>query len=117
VPCKSRFTDLSGTLFLEPCITQMNLGEPGTISRRPEAIVAKDTNDGPVTCVIVDGPYSGGINELTGDEVPRWVVALCDDNGDEVRTFTIASYEGAMELGKQIANDRRIELVIEAVRT
>ena len=78
--------------------------------------MANDTDDAPVTCVIVDGPYSGGINELTGDEVPRWVVALCDDSGDEIRTYTIASYEGAMELGRQIAKDRSVELVIEAVR-
>jgi hypothetical protein len=93
----------------------MNAGKPGTASGGREENVAKDTDGGPVTCVIVDGPYSGGINELTGDEVPRWVVALCDDGGDEIRTYTIASYERAMELGKQIANDRRIELVIEAV--
>ena len=95
----------------------MNAGKPGTASGGREENVAKDTDAVPATCVIVDGPYSGGINEQTGDEVPRWVVALCDDSGDEVRTFAIASYEGAMELGKQIANDRGVEPVIEAVST
>ena len=61
--------------------------------------MAGDTGAEPVKCVVVDGPYSRGIDEQTGDEVPEWVVALCDDEGDEIKIFTIASYECAMELG------------------
>ena len=45
-----------------------------------------------VTYVIVDGPYSGGISADIGDEIPEWVVALCDDDGADLQTHTCASY-------------------------
>lgn len=69
-----------------------------------------------VKCVVVDGPYSGGISAEIGDEVPEWVVALCDDEGDDIKTYTCASYPSAMELAKLIAREMKVELVIEAMR-
>ncbi|HZQ05870.1 MAG TPA: hypothetical protein VFD70_04770 [Anaerolineae bacterium] len=69
-----------------------------------------------VNFVIVDGPYSGGISQEIGDEVPDWVVALCDDEGDDIKTYTCASYASAMELGQLIAREMKVELVIEAMR-
>lgn len=69
-----------------------------------------------VTCVIVDGPYSGGISADIGDEIPEWVVALCDDDGSDIETHTCATYESAMELGQLLAREMRVELVIEAMR-
>ncbi len=69
-----------------------------------------------VKYVIVDGPYSGGISTDIGDEIPEWVVALCDDDGGDIQTHTCASYESAIELGKLIAREMNVELVIEAMR-
>lgn len=69
-----------------------------------------------VTCIVVDGPYSAGISADIGDEVPEWVVALCDDEGDDIKTYNCASFESAMELGRVIAHDLSVELVIEAMR-
>lgn len=69
-----------------------------------------------VTYVIVDGPYSGGIRADLGDEIPEWVVALCDDDGGDLQTHTCASYDSAMELGQVLAREMNIELVIEAMR-
>ena len=69
-----------------------------------------------VTCIIIDGPYSGGISADIGDEVPEWVVALCDDDGSDIQTHTFATYESAMELGKLLACEMKVELVIEAMR-
>lgn len=71
---------------------------------------------GQVKCVTVDGPYSSGISEEIGDEIPEWVVALSDDEGDDIKTYNCASYESAMELGKLIAREMNVELVIEAMR-
>lgn len=75
-----------------------------------------DSNKGQVSYVILDGPYSGGISSEIGDEIPEWVVALCDDEGGDINTYTCASYESAMELGKLIAHELSVELVIEAMR-
>ncbi len=69
-----------------------------------------------VTCIIVDGSYSGGISADIGDEIPEWVVALCDDDGSDIETHTCATYESAMELGKLLAREMKVELVIEAMR-
>ena len=69
-----------------------------------------------VKYVIVDGPYSGGISADIGDEIPEWVVALCDDDGADIQTHTCASYESAMELGRVLAREMNVELVIEAMR-
>ncbi|MCC7165455.1 MAG: hypothetical protein IT331_23360 [Anaerolineae bacterium] len=76
----------------------------------------KETDLAQVKCVIVDGPYSGGISDYIGDEIPEWVVALCEDGGDDIKTYNCASYESAMELGKLIAREMNVELVIEAMR-
>lgn len=76
----------------------------------------EESNLTQVTCVIVDGPYSGGISADIGDEIPEWVVALCDDDGGEIGTHTCATYESAMELGKLLAREVKVELVIEAMR-
>ncbi len=69
-----------------------------------------------VTCVTVDGPYSGGISAEVGDEIPEWVVALCDDDGSDIETHTCATYQSAMELGQLLAREMKVELVIEAMR-
>ena len=69
-----------------------------------------------VTCIIVDGPYSGGISADIGDEIPEWVVALCDDDGADITTHTCACYESAVELGQLLAREMKVELVIEAMR-
>lgn len=76
----------------------------------------EDTDLAQVKCVIVDGPYSAGISQEIGDEVPEWVVALCDDEGDDIKTYMCASYASAMELGKVLAREINVELVIEAMR-
>lgn len=68
-----------------------------------------------VGCVMVDGPYSAGISESIGEEIPEWVVALCDDEGDDLTTHTCASYESAMELGSVLARELKAELIIEAM--
>lgn len=60
----------------------------------------KEINLTQVTYIIVDGPSSGGISADIGDEIPEWVVALCDDDGSDIETHTCATYESAMELGK-----------------
>lgn len=69
-----------------------------------------------VTCIIVDGPYSGGISAHIGDEIPEWVVALCDDDGGDIEAHTCATYESAMELGKLLSREMKVELIIEAMR-
>ncbi|OQY99651.1 MAG: hypothetical protein B6D41_01080 [Chloroflexi bacterium UTCFX4] len=81
-----------------------------------EVNVFKETDFRQVKCVIVDGPYSGGISEDIGDEIPEWVVALCDDDSSDIETHTCATYESAMELGKLLAREMKIELIIEAMR-
>lgn len=68
------------------------------------------------TCIIVDGPYSGGISANIGDEIPEWVVALCDDDGSDIETHTCATYESAMELGQLLAREMQVELIVEAMR-
>lgn len=68
------------------------------------------------TCIIVDGPYSGGISADISDEIPEWVVALCDDDGSDIEIHSCATYESALELGKLLAREMKIELVIEAMR-
>ncbi len=76
----------------------------------------EETDSTQVKCVIVDGPYSGGVSADIGDEIPEWVVALCDDEGEDIKIYSCASYESAMELGKLIAREMKVELVIEAMR-
>ncbi len=76
----------------------------------------KDINSPQVTCIIVDGPFSGGISADIGDEIPEWVVALCDDDGSDIETHTCATYESAMEFGTLLAREMKVELVIEAMR-
>ncbi len=75
----------------------------------------EESNLTQVTCIIVDGPYSGGINADIGDEIPEWVVALCDDDGSDIETHTCATYGSAMELGKLPAREMKVELIIEAM--
>ncbi len=76
----------------------------------------KETYLTQVTYIIVDGPYSGGISADIGDEIPEWVVALCDDDGSDIEIHSCATYESAMELGKLLAREMTVELVIEAMR-
>lgn len=76
----------------------------------------QETDSTQVKCVIIDGPYSGGISADIGDEIPEWIVALCDDDGGDIETHTCATYESAMELGTLLAREMKIELIIEAMR-
>lgn len=100
-----------------PCALKAKMShECGAARIQQEASLAENTDFADVTCVIVDGPYSAGISAEIGDEVPEWVVALCDDEGDDINTYTCASYASAMELGRVLAREMKVELVIEAMR-
>ncbi len=79
-------------------------------------MIENTTDSSQITSVILDGPYSAGISADIGDEIPEWIVALCDDDGSDIETHTCATYESAMELGKLLAREMKIELVIEAMR-
>ena len=63
--------------------------------------------------VIVDGPYSGGIND--DGEHPVWYVQRIDDDDGEVgKAVTWKSFDGAVQMGYSIARQEHLELVLEA---
>ena len=66
------------------------------------------------TCVICDGPISGGCDD--NDEFPVWSVFSADVNGDPTgQVFTCYAYCSAVTLAQRIAKDNRLELVMEAM--
>lgn len=77
-------------------------------------------SDYPVaTHVVVDGPFSAGIDPRGNDEYPEWVVAICSDaNGHEedLKVYHCSSHRAAWELGCKIADKRKLELVNEAMK-
>ncbi len=64
--------------------------------------------------VLVDGPMSGGVCRVTGDEFPIWTVTLYTDDDEDIKSYTCQSGEKAFSLGERISRDRKIELVNEA---
>jgi hypothetical protein len=63
------------------------------------------------TFVRVDGPYPYQGHD--GDEYPYWTVSLCNDDDEDLKTYEVRNFDRAFELGRKIAQDRRIELVNE----
>jgi hypothetical protein len=72
----------------------------------------------PVTrpvAVMVDGPSPA--QDAYGDEYPEWTVSLVDSEGDDTgKSYTCRSFRSAINLGTQIADDRHLELVNEAMQ-
>jgi hypothetical protein len=67
----------------------------------------------PAKCVICDGPYADV--DRDGDEVPTWSVCIGDDEGEPCGTvYRCSTFTGAVKLARDIARDRRLELVMEA---
>ncbi len=59
--------------------------------------------------VCIDGPSS--TFNADGDEVPEWQVYTIDAEGNEVGpVYYCDSYHVVLDLGRQIAHDRRLEL-------
>jgi hypothetical protein len=64
--------------------------------------------------VVVDGPYTAQ-DAYSGDEYPVWTISICDCLDRELKHYETRSYARAEELGGQIARDRKVELVWEAM--
>ncbi len=63
--------------------------------------------------VVVEGPFSE--QDRWGDEFPTWAVAAVDDDGETVgKHYTVWSFDKAMDLGRRMANDRRLSFQSEA---
>ncbi len=60
--------------------------------------------------VCVDGPSSRLDDD--GDEVPEWQVFMIDEYGNETddMVWYCDTYQVALDTGRQIAHDRRLEL-------
>ena len=66
-------------------------------------------------CIIFDGPFSNP--DSHGDEMPEWVVFAADDNGDEIGdVFRFSLFAPASQVARNMAADRHLELVIEAMQ-
>lgn len=74
--------------------------------RTPNNLIRK------VKAVVVDGPFPK--QGRTGDEVPCWTVTLADDEGDAIKVYEHNYHSQALSSGRQIARDRRAELIIES---
>jgi hypothetical protein len=81
-----------------------------------------DTNKGETkmfkTCnkvVNFDGPFPA--QNQWGDEYPYWTVCIADgESGEPIgKVYTCHSHQGALNLAKKMAADRRLELVEEAL--
>lgn len=65
------------------------------------------------TGVSFDGPFAD--QNRYGDEFPYWTVCLVDDEGEEAgASYTCHSYSKGFNLATKIANDRRVELIVDA---
>lgn len=67
-----------------------------------------------VAYVHVDGPFSAGISEFSGDEYPEWTVSLMSDDDEDLKVYRCATFSKAFNLGETIACDRRVEFVSDA---
>ncbi len=64
--------------------------------------------------VFFDGPQS--YRNHDGDEIPVWTVYVGDDEGIPVdQVYTCLSFGTAERLARRIADDRRLELITDAM--
>ncbi len=64
--------------------------------------------------VFFDGPQSDRNHD--GDEIPVWTVYVGDEEGIPVdQVYTCLSFGTAERLAQRIAEDRRIELITDAM--
>jgi hypothetical protein len=71
-------------------------------------------NINPAVAVFCDGPEPDRNHD--GDEIPVWSVYVGDDQADPVDTvYSLHDYIAAVHLAARIAEDRRLELVNEAM--
>lgn len=67
------------------------------------------------TAIYCYGPESGGTDNINGVEYPEWYVFAGDDDGEPVgRSYTCRSFEGAVQLARNMARDRRLPLELDA---
>lgn len=68
------------------------------------------------TCICVDGPYPE--QDQDGDEIPAFVVAFQDDEGNDTQTpERYYHYNAAVRRGQELARQHpTLELVIDASR-
>lgn len=70
---------------------------------------------GKACCVVCDGPFP--TTDWEGEEIPEWVVAVEDEDGNEVgNVYRVFSHSKAVNLAMKIARDRKLELVDESMR-
>jgi len=63
--------------------------------------------------VFFDGPQSD--QNRDGEEIPVWLVYVGDEDAEPTGTvYTFHDFKAADELAKQMAHDRRLELIHEA---
>ena len=63
--------------------------------------------------VFFDGPQSD--QDRDGDEIPVWLVYVGDEDAEPTGTvYKFHDFKAADALARQMANDRRLELVHEA---
>ena len=63
--------------------------------------------------VFFDGPQSD--QNPDGDEIPLWVVYVGDEDAEPVgKVYHSHDFQSAEQLARQMANDRRLELINEA---
>ncbi len=64
--------------------------------------------------VFCEGPEAD--QDPAGEEIPMWVVYVGDEEADPVgQVYTVHAYRAAVRLAARIAEDRRLELVNEAM--
>lgn len=64
--------------------------------------------------VFFDGPQSD--RNAEGDEIPLWAVYVGDEDAEPVgKVYHSHDFKAAGELARQMARDRRLELINEAM--
>jgi hypothetical protein len=72
------------------------------------------SNVGPFRAVYFDGPQSD--QDKDGEEIPAWVVYVGDEDAEPVsQVYTLHHFKSAELLAYQMASDRRLDLIHEAI--
>lgn len=74
---------------------------------------AEFSNTGFYRAVYFDGPQSD--RDHDGEEIPAWVVYVGDEDAEPTgQIYTCHNFKSAEQLARQMAQDRRLDLIHDA---
>ena len=91
----------------------MTTTAPATAQPRPTSVGSANPAV-PWRGIFFDGPQSD--TDHNGDEIPVWFVYVGDEDAEAVETvYKCQTFAGAEGLAKRMAQDRKLELIHEAM--